>query len=80
MAVQMQEKVFRAANDIMRILKRDLPHAVPDCILLLMPRNKTPWGKCSLIPNGPPVLSHYSLDGIRGLMAPVEKGVAHANF
>ena len=72
MTVQMQEKVFRAANDILRILKGECPYAVVDCILLFMPPNGGGgWGKCSLLPTGLPLLTQYSLHGIKSLLTPM---------
>ena len=50
MTAQMQDKVFRAASDTLRLLHNDMPYDIVDCVMLSMPRINEPWGNAQCCP------------------------------
>lgn len=46
------ERIFHMSYDCLRVLRRTHPEVVVDLILMTMPRLGSPWGACSLLPDG----------------------------
>jgi hypothetical protein len=62
-----QEKVFKFAAAVFRLLKDREPDVIIDLIILAMPKLGEPHAKCSLLPTGLPVISSWSEANIKML-------------
>ena len=76
MTHQVQERIFRVANDALRVLRHDNPDVVIDIILLFGPRLGEPWAKCSLLPKGLPLLQKYTVNALHGFKTPMGENAA----
>eukprot|EP00972_Heterocapsa_arctica_P108430 15969741-Heterocapsa_arctica.AAC.1 len=78
MAASSMESVMHIAYDVCRILKANHPEYIPILVLMAMPRSDKPWGSCSLLPGGLPVVKGISIDKINQLLQEMSESTAVA--
>jgi hypothetical protein len=78
MAASSMENVMHIAYDACRILKATHPEYIPIIVLMAMPRSDKPWGSCSLLPGGLPVVKAISIDKINQLLQEMSESTSVA--
>ena len=69
------ENTFKVAADALRILKGECPEVVSTIVLWTMPRKDEPWGVCSILPSGLPILKSEDTSDIllKSILQSVDK-------
>jgi hypothetical protein len=80
MAASSMENVMHIAYDLCRILKATHPEYIPIIVLMAMPRSDKPWGSCSLLPGGLPVVKTISIDKINQLLQEMGDSISVAEL
>eukprot|EP00972_Heterocapsa_arctica_P067144 9909784-Heterocapsa_arctica.AAC.1 len=78
MAASSMENLMHIAYDVCRILKADHPEYIPILVLMAMPRATQPWGSCSLLPGGLPVVKTMSCEKIQHFLQEMSDSTAVA--